>query len=178
MHERHTERRYGAATTGPINSSSNPNDVTIPTFVPFAEAVRFSFDGTEKLSWTSTADYGGSSFPVVLTRWYSANSNCTGNITVDAAVNGIVHRDLVLVDGGKELDFVDPDPGFVIAGAVKDNKQKSSRHARLCAALILSLSGMAVSLANFSVTPYDGSAAEFEMKNRGSGTSQTTEEEI
>src|ERR1700694_91018 len=29
---------YGAGTTGLINSSSNPNDVTIPTFVPFAEA--------------------------------------------------------------------------------------------------------------------------------------------
>ena len=52
---------------------------------------------------------------------------------------------------------MDPDPGFVIAGSMKNNNQKSSRHARLCAALILSLSGMAVSLANFSVTPYDGS---------------------
>jgi hypothetical protein len=106
------------------------------------------------------------------------NSNCTGNITVDAAVNGIVHRDLVLVDGGKEVDFVDPDPGFLIAGSMKNNNQKSSRHARLCAALILSLSRMPVSLANFSVTLYDGSAVEFDMKNRGSGTSQTTEEEI
>ncbi|HWO35800.1 MAG TPA: hypothetical protein VNO32_43970 [Candidatus Acidoferrum sp.] len=94
MHERQTERRYEAGTTGLINSSSNPNDVTIHTFVPFAEAVRFSFDGTENLSWTSTADGCGSSFPVVFTRWYSANSNCTGSITVDAAVNGIVHRDL------------------------------------------------------------------------------------
>jgi hypothetical protein len=147
MHERHTERRYGAATTGLINSSSNPNDVTIPTFVPFAEAVRFSFDGTENLSWTSTTDYGGSSFPVVFTRSYSVNSTCTGNITVDAAVNGIVHRDLVLVDGGKEVDFVDPDPGFVIASSMKNNNQKSSRHARLCAALILS------SIQQFKVTP-------------------------
>ena len=36
---------YGAGTTGLINSSSNPNDVTIPTFVPFVEAVHFVFDG-------------------------------------------------------------------------------------------------------------------------------------
>jgi hypothetical protein len=110
---------YGAGTTGLINSSSNPNDVTIPTFVPFAEAAHFSFDGAGNLSGTSTADYGGSSFPVVFNGSYSVNSNCTGNMTVDAGVNGIVHRDLVLVDGGKEVNFVDTDPGFVIAGSMK-----------------------------------------------------------
>jgi hypothetical protein len=110
---------YGAGTTGLINSSSNPSDVTIPTFVPFAEAASFSFDGAGNLSGTSTADYGGSSFPVVFTGTYSVNSNCTGSMTVDAGVNGIIHRDLVLVDGGKEVEFVDTDPGFVIAGSMK-----------------------------------------------------------
>jgi hypothetical protein len=49
---------YGAGTTGLINSSSNSNDVTIPTFVPFVEAVHFIFDGNGKFSGTSTADYG------------------------------------------------------------------------------------------------------------------------
>ena len=34
---------YGAGTTGLINSSSNPNDITIPTFVPFAEVVHRAF---------------------------------------------------------------------------------------------------------------------------------------
>src|SRR3981081_781607 len=55
---------YGAGTTGLINSSSNPNDVTIPTFVPFAEAVHFIFDGGGNISGSSTADFGGTSFPV------------------------------------------------------------------------------------------------------------------
>ena len=110
---------YGAGTTGLINSSSNPNDVVITTFVPFAEAVHFIFDGAGNISGTSTADYGGSSFPVVFTGSYAVNSNCTGNMTIDAGVNGIIHRDLVLVDGGKEVDFVDTDPGFVIAGSMK-----------------------------------------------------------
>ena len=36
---------YGAGTTGLINISSNPNDIKIKTFVPFAEAVYFLFDG-------------------------------------------------------------------------------------------------------------------------------------
>ena len=30
---------YGAGTTGLINGSSNANDITIPSFVPFAEAL-------------------------------------------------------------------------------------------------------------------------------------------
>jgi hypothetical protein len=110
---------YGAATTGLIDSSTNPNDITLPTFVPFAEAVQFIFDGGGNLSGSSTANYGGSSFPVTFTGTYSVKAGCTGNLTVNAGVNGIIHRDLVIVDGGKEVEFVDTDPGFVIAGYMK-----------------------------------------------------------
>ena len=113
---------YGAGTTGLINSSSNPNDITLPTFVPFAEAVHFRFDGAGKLSGTSTADFGGSSFPVVFAGTYSVKSNCTGNLTVNAGANGIIHRDLVIVDGGNEVEFVDTDPGLVIAGSMKKQR--------------------------------------------------------
>src|ERR1700730_12846199 len=58
---------YGAGTTGLINNSSDPNDFTVGTFVPFAEAVHFVFDGLGKVSGSSTADFGGSSFPVEFT---------------------------------------------------------------------------------------------------------------
>ena len=113
---------YGAGTTGLINNSSNPNDITIPTFVPFAEAVRFVFDGAGNLSGTSTADFGGSSFPVTFTGTYSVKPNCTGNLTVDAGANGIIHRDLVVVDGGREVEFVSTDSGLVIAGSMKKQR--------------------------------------------------------
>src|ERR1017187_9751534 len=113
---------YGAGTTGLINNSSNPNDITIPTFVPFAEAVRFVFDGAGNLSGTSTADFGGSSFPVTFTGTYSVKPNCTGNLTVDAVANGIIHRDLVVVDGGMEVAFVSTDSGLVIAGSMKKQR--------------------------------------------------------
>ena len=110
---------YGAGTTGLINSSSNVNDVIIPTFVPFAEAVHFVFDGNGKFSGSSTADYGGAAFPVTFTGTYLVRPNCTGNLTADAGDNGIIHRDLVIVDSGKEVDFVSTDPGLVIAGSMK-----------------------------------------------------------
>jgi hypothetical protein len=114
---------YGAGTTGLINSSSNPNDVTIPTFVPFAEAVHFVFDGHGRFFGTSTADYGGTIFPVTFTGTYSVKQNCTGSLTADAGDNGIIHRALVIVDGGKEVEFVSTDAGVVIAGYMK--KQRS-----------------------------------------------------
>jgi hypothetical protein len=110
---------YGAGTTGLINSSSNSNDVTIPTFVPFVEAVHFVFDGNGKFSGSSTADYGGTIFPVTFTGTYLVRPNCTGKLTADAGDNGIIHRDLVIVDSGKEVEFVSTDPGLAIAGYMK-----------------------------------------------------------
>jgi hypothetical protein len=112
---------YGAGTTGLINNSSDPNDFTIGTFVPFAEAVRFVFDGGGKVSGSSTADFGGSSFPVTFSGTYSVKPNCTGSLAVNAG-GSIIHRDLVIVDGGKEVDFVSTDPGLVIAGYMKKQR--------------------------------------------------------
>ena len=113
---------YGAGTTGLINTSGNPNDIRIRTFAPFAEAVYFLFDGHGNLSGTSTADFAGSVFPVTFTGTYTVNSNCTGSLTVDAGASGIVHRDLVIVDAGKEVEFVSTDPGVVIAGYMKKQR--------------------------------------------------------
>lgn len=113
---------YGSGTTGLINNSSNPNDITLPTFVPFTEAVHFVFNGRGSVSGTSTADFGGTSFPVTFQGTYLVKPNCTGNMTINAGDNGIIHRDLVIVDGGKEVEFVDTDPGFAIAGSMKKQR--------------------------------------------------------
>jgi hypothetical protein len=113
---------YGAGTTGLINTSANPNDIRIRTFVPFAEAVYFLFDGNGNLSGSSTADFGGLISPVTFTGTYTVNANCTGSLTVDAGASGIVHRDLVIVDAGKEVEFVSTDPGVVIAGYMKKQR--------------------------------------------------------
>jgi hypothetical protein len=102
-----------------INSSGNPNDVTIPTFVPFVEAVHFVFNGDGRMYGKSTADYGGTIFPVTFTGTYLVKPNCTGSMTVDAGANGLIHRDLVVVDNGSEVDFVSTDAGVVIAGSMK-----------------------------------------------------------
>jgi hypothetical protein len=71
LHQRHLARRTWSGHHSLINSSSNSNDVTIPTFVPFAEAVHFVFEGHGKFSGSSTADYGGTIFPVTFIGTYS-----------------------------------------------------------------------------------------------------------
>jgi hypothetical protein len=105
-----------ATATALINSSGNSNDGAIPTFVPFAAAVHFVFDGHGKFSGSSTADYGGTILPVTFTGTYSVKPNCTGSLTADAGSNGIIHRDLVIVDSAKEVEFVSTDAGLVISG--------------------------------------------------------------
>jgi hypothetical protein len=113
---------YGAGTTGLINTSGNPNDIRIRTFAPFAEAAYFIFDGHGNLSGSSTVDFAGFISPVTFTGTYTVNANCTGNLTVDAGASGIVHRDLVIVDAGKEVEFVSTDRGVVIAGHMKKQR--------------------------------------------------------
>jgi hypothetical protein len=67
----------------PHQHSSNSNEVTIPT-LPFAEALHFAFDGHGKFSGSSTADYGGTIFPMTFTGTYSVKPNSTGSRTADA----------------------------------------------------------------------------------------------
>jgi hypothetical protein len=113
---------YGAGTTGLINISPNPNDIKIETFVPFAEAAHFLFDGHGNLSGSSTVTFGGFVSPVTFIGTYTVNANCTGSLTVDAGPSGIVHRDLVIVDAGKEVEFVSTDQGVVIGGYMKKQR--------------------------------------------------------
>ena len=40
----------------------------------------------------------------------------TGGLTADPGGNRIIHRDLVIVDSGKEVELVTTDAGLVISG--------------------------------------------------------------
>jgi hypothetical protein len=115
---------YGAGTTGLINT--DPNSTQIGAFVPFAEAARFDFERQGNVHGSSSVDFGNFVSPVTFTGTYTVKANCTGNLTINAGAHGIVHRDLVIVSGGSEVDFVSTDPGSVIAGSMK--KQNIDGH--------------------------------------------------
>lgn len=115
---------YGSATTGLINSSSDPSAVTLPTFMPFAEAAIFVFQANGNLSAASTGDLAGqidpSATPTPAEGMYTVDpATCTGTMTINIPNGPTFHRNLVIVDGAREIDFVSTDPGFVIAGSMK-----------------------------------------------------------
>src|SRR5215469_4423770 len=112
---------YGSGTTGLINSSSDPNAITIGTFVPYAEVALFKFDGRGSFTATAQPDFGGQILPPnPATGTYTVNpSDCTGTMTINISGGGSINRSLVIVDGGKDIEFVSTDPGLVIAGSIK-----------------------------------------------------------
>jgi hypothetical protein len=121
--------RYGSASSGLINNSSNPNDITVPAFVPFAEAAFFDFDAHGNISGASTPNFGGqidpSATPIPATGSYTVDSStCTGTLTINVSGGPSFHRNLIILDNAREIGFVSTDPGLVIAGSFK--KQFSS----------------------------------------------------
>ena len=40
-------------------------------------------------------------------------------MTINISGGGSINRSLVIVDGGKDIEFVSTDPGLVIAGSMK-----------------------------------------------------------
>jgi len=116
--------RYGYAISGLINNSSNPNDVTIPTFAPFAEEAFFDFDGHGNISGASLPNFAGqidpSVTPVTFTGSYTVDSStCMGTLTINASVGATFHRSMIILDEAEEIGFESTDPGLVISGTMK-----------------------------------------------------------
>lgn len=120
---------YGSGTTGLINSSSDPNAITIGTFVPYAEAALFTFDGRGNLSGQAEPDFGGQIGPLgTATGNYTVDGvTCTGTMTINISGGPVLHRSLVIVQDGRDIEFVSTDPGLVIAGSMKKQREQAGR---------------------------------------------------
>jgi hypothetical protein len=112
---------YGSGTAGWINSSSDPNAITIGTFVPYAEVASFKFDGQGSFTATAQPDFGGQILPPnPATGTYTVDSStCSGTMTINIPGGGTINRSLVIVEGGRDIEFVSTDPGLVTAGSLK-----------------------------------------------------------
>lgn len=80
-----------------------------------------ALDGNGAITGTDTVNLDGN--PTrnrQFTGTYTINSNCTGTMNlVDSQNKPILNMDLVIADGGKEVDLVDYDSGAIITGAAK-----------------------------------------------------------
>lgn len=78
-------------------------------------------NGTGQLTGTlSTSVDGTITSDESITGTYSISSNCTGTVTLTGSTTGTADFALVVVDGGKQLMFVQSDSGTVVSGLAQE----------------------------------------------------------
>jgi hypothetical protein len=103
---------YGFLMTGQVFS-------TAFGFVPYADSGSLTWDGSSKVTGSSTQNVDGQSSSRTFTGTYTVNSDCTGSfIFTDSLGNsGSVH--MVIIDSGAQIQFVENDSGTAISGNAK-----------------------------------------------------------
>ncbi|MCA1593262.1 MAG: hypothetical protein LC754_11555 [Acidobacteria bacterium] len=105
---------YGFAGSGLV--------VAGPQTFPLAIAARLAFDGQGHLTGKGTVSFNGQVDHETMEGTYTVNEDCTGSISLVGHHTGFddVHNfDFVIVDGGKEVAFVETDAGTVAAATMK-----------------------------------------------------------
>ena len=99
--------------------TTNTNGGNIADFAPIVEASYAVFDGHGKITKLVSTDNfsSGGSFTVTGTGTYSVTPDCSGSITFNTP--GPLIRHLVIRRDGESADFVNTDPGVIIAGSMK-----------------------------------------------------------
>lgn len=80
---------------------------------------RVTADGNGNLSGSDTLSAAGTILRRTITGTYDITPACTGTFSFSDNFGQTVHVDFVTADGGKELQFIQTDPGTVITGAAK-----------------------------------------------------------
>jgi hypothetical protein len=88
---------------------SNASDADV------AVAGRTVFDGRGGLTGTDTASFNGTIARETSSGTYEVRADCTGSETFKVSPTGTtVNADFVIVDGGREVFFIETDPGTVL----------------------------------------------------------------
>ena len=111
--------QYQWHAAGYIQTTSS-NGGNIADFAPVAEASSTVFDGQGNVtSLVSTDNFSsGGSFVVTGNGTYSVNSDCTATVTWNTSL-GPLSRHLVINRGENAAEFVNTDPGVIVAGTMK-----------------------------------------------------------
>jgi hypothetical protein len=92
--------------------------VVLPTGTEADVAVvgRTVFDGRGGLTGADTSSFNGTITRETSTGTYEVRSDCTGSETFKLSPSGMfVNADFVIVDGGREVFFIETDPGTVLS---------------------------------------------------------------
>lgn len=80
----------------------------------FAETGIVTFDRAEKLSGKTTVSFNGVVIQPTFAGTYTVNSDCTANFTIQSSIGLTIHDDVVVIDGGRRFESIEPDPFVVI----------------------------------------------------------------
>lgn len=99
---------YGHAFEGQVFASGSE-------VAEIAGSGRVVFDGHGGLSGRESASTNGVPSELTFTGSYSVQSDCTGTATFVNDNGRTDHGKIMLVEGGQEVNFIDTDPGVVLA---------------------------------------------------------------
>lgn len=100
--------RYGLAFSGTIDGVGSFSGVGVETC-----------DGTGHCTGVETFNFGTGPVTVHFTSEDTINPDCTGTSVITDETGLVVHAAFVLVDDGKEIDFIGTDPGAIVSGTQK-----------------------------------------------------------
>jgi hypothetical protein len=108
--------------------TTNVNGGNIADFAPIVEASFAAFDGRGTITKLVSIDNfsSGGPFTVTGTGTYSVNPDCTGSITFNTP--GPLKRQVVIRRDGESADFLNTDPGIIIAGTMKKRTERNATH--------------------------------------------------
>jgi len=85
-----------------------------------AAAGQFVLNGKGSLTGTATFSLDGSVSTLPVTGTYQINSNCTGTLTFTPQGQSAVNLGVVIVNGGKELMFIETDANTIVSGTLQE----------------------------------------------------------
>jgi len=103
---------YGYLMTGQIFNST-------AGFIPFADSGSLNWNGSSKVTGSSSLNVGGGINSRTLTGTYTVNSDCTGSFTYTDNLGNSASINLVIIGGGTEIQFLETDSGTTISGNAK-----------------------------------------------------------
>ncbi|MFY9905166.1 MAG: hypothetical protein WBX02_21830 [Terriglobales bacterium] len=85
-----------------------------------AASGQFVLNGKGSLTGTATFSLDGSIATLPVTGTYQINSNCTGTLVFTPEGQSAVNLGVVIVNGGKELMFIETDANTIVSGTLQE----------------------------------------------------------
>jgi len=85
-----------------------------------AASGQFVLNGKGTLTGTATFSLDGSIASLPVTGTYQINSNCTGTATFTPHGQSAINIGLVIVNGGKEMMFIETDANTIVSGTLQE----------------------------------------------------------